>query len=72
MQPFLDLKRLSAGIFHREPALFVSCLAFSTLAHTSRLMLDGAIPDKYNSSTFVGLRHAVIARYALLSPESSL
>ena len=51
----------------------VSCLTFSTLAHTSRLMLDGAIPDnKYNSSTLVGLGYPVIARHALLSSESSL
>ena len=47
------------GIFpYMEWASFVSCLTFSTLAYTSRLMLGGAIPDsKYNSSTFVGLRH---------------
>ena len=44
----------------KEWASFVSCLAFSTLAHTSRLMLGGAIPDKYNSSTLVGLRHGVV------------
>ena len=71
---FLDFKRLSAGIFPCEEWVwFVSCLAFSTLAHTSRLMLGGAIPDnKYNSSTLVGLRHPVIARRALLSSESSL
>ena len=57
----------------QEWASFVSCLAFSTLAHTSRLMLGGAIPDnKYNSSTLVGMRHPVNARHALLSSESSL
>ena len=57
----------------KEWASFVSCLAFSTLAHTSRLLLGGAIPDnKYNSSTLVGLRHPVIARHALSSSESSL
>ena len=51
----------------------VSCLAFSTLSHTSRLMPGGTISDnKYNSSTLVGLRHPVIARHALLSSESSL
>ena len=63
---FLDFKRLSAGIFpYKELTSFVSCLAFSTLAHTSRLMLGGAIPDnKYNSSTLVGSRHLVIARHA--------
>ena len=45
MKLFLDFKRLSAGIFpYREWASFVSCLAFSTLAHTSRLILCGAIP----------------------------
>ena len=72
MKQFLDFKCLSAGIFpYKELASFVSCLAFSTLAHTSRLMiLGGAIPDnKYNSSTFVGLRHPVIARHVLLSSE---
>ena len=71
---FLDFKGLSAGIFQcKEWAWFVYCLAFSTLAHTSRLMLGGAIPDnKYNSSTLVGLKHPVIARHALLSSESSL
>ena len=45
-QQFLDCKRISAGICPcQELASFVSCLAFSTLAHTSRLMLGGAIPD---------------------------
>ena len=74
MKQFLDFKRLSAGIFpFKEWASFVSWLAFSTLAHTSRLMRGGAIPDnKYNSSTLVGLRHPVIAQHALLSSESSL
>ena len=69
---FPDFKRLSAGIFPcKEWASFVSCLTFSTLAHTSHLMLGGAIPyNKYNSSH--GLRHPVIARHALLSSESSL
>ena len=73
-KPFLDFKRLSSGIFPcKEWASFVSCLAFSTLAHTSRLMTGGATPDnKCNSSTLVGLRHPVIARHALLSSESSL
>ena len=43
---FLDFKRISAGIFPcKEWASFVSCLVFSTLAHTSRVMLAGAIPD---------------------------
>ena len=53
---FLDFKRLSAGIFPcKEWASFVSWFAFSTLAHTSRLILGDAIPDnKYNSSTLVG------------------
>ena len=71
---FLDFKRLSAGIYPCKVwASFVSCLAFFTLALTSRLMLGGAIPDnKYKSSTLVGLRHPVIARHALLSSESSL
>ena len=61
-KPFLYFKRLSAGIFPcKEWASFVSCLAFSNLAHTSCLILGGAIPDnKYNSSTLVGLRHPVI------------
>ena len=61
---FLDFKRLSSWIFPcKEWASFVSCLAFSTLAHISCLMLGGAIPDnKYNFSTLVGLRHPVIAR----------
>ena len=50
-----------------------SYLSFSTLAHKSRLMLGGAIPDnKYNSTTLAGLRHPVIAWHALLSSESSL
>ena len=68
---FLDFK---AGMCPcKEWASFVSCLTFSTLAHTSRLMLGGAIPDNtYNSSTLVGLRDPVIARHALLSSESSL
>ena len=73
-KPFLDFKHRSAGICPcKERASFVSCLAFSNLAHTSRLVLGGAIPDNtYNSSTLVGLRHPVIARHALLSSESSL
>ena len=73
MKQFLDFKRLCAGIFPcKEWASIVSCLSFSTLAHTSRLMLGGAIQDnKYNSSTLVGLRHSVIARHALFSSESS-
>ena len=67
---FIDFQRLSAEICpYKEWTSFVSCWAFSTLAHTSRLMLGGAIPDKYNSSTLVGLRHPVIA---LLSSKSSL
>ena len=54
--------------------MFVFCLSFSILAHTSHLMLGGAaIPDsKYNSSILVGVRDPVIARDALLSSESSL
>ena len=52
---------------------FVSYLAFSTLAHTSHLILGAAIPDnKYNASTLVGLRRTVIAQHALLSSGSSL
>ena len=64
---FLDFKRLSAGIFpYIEWASFVSCLAFSTLAHTYCLMLGGIIPDsKCNSFTFLCLRHPVIVRHAL-------
>ena len=71
---FLDFKRLSAVDFpYKEWPSFVFCLTFSTLSHTSRLMLAAAIPDnKYNSSTLVGLRHSVIARHALLSSESSV
>ena len=71
---FLDFKRSLLGFFQcKEWASFVSCLTFSFLAHTSRLMLGGAIPDnKYNSSTLVGVRHPIIARHALLSSESSL
>ena len=50
---FLYFKRISADIFpYKEWASFVSCFAFSTLTHTSRLMLGGAIPDnKYNIIT---------------------
>ena len=71
---FLDFMRLSAGIWPcKEWASFVSCLDFSTLALTTHLMLGDAIPDnKFNSSTFVCLRHPVIARHALLNSESSL
>ena len=49
---FIDFKRLSAEIFPcKEWTSFVSCLPFSTLEHTSRLMLGGVLPDnKYNSS----------------------
>ena len=66
---FLNFKCHSAGICPcKELASFVSCLSFSTLSHTSGLMLGGAIPDnKYSSSTPVGLRHPVIARHALLN-----
>ena len=71
---FLDLKCLSAGICPcKQWASFVCCLLFSTLAHTSRLMLGGEIrANKYNLSTLVGLRHPVIAWHALLRSESSL
>ena len=71
---FLYFKCLSAGIFPcKEWASFVACLAFFTLAHTSRLMLGGVIPDnKCNSSTLLGLRHPEIARHVLLSSEFSL
>ena len=66
-------KRLSAMICpNKEWVSFVYCLVFSTLANASHLMLGGAFLDKYTSSTLVGLRHPVIARYALLSSESSL
>ena len=42
----VDFKRISAGIFpYKEWVSFVSCLAFCTRAHTSRLMLGVAIPD---------------------------
>ena len=58
---FLDFKRLFAGIYlYKEWDSFISCLAFASLAHTSCLMLGGAIPvNKYNSSTLDGLRHPV-------------
>ena len=71
-QQFLDFKRLSAGIFPcKECASFVSCLSFSTLAHTSRLMLGGAIPDnKYNSSTLVA--NAVVLIVHALVPHLEL
>ena len=43
-KPFLDFKRFSAGICqYKEWASFISCLAFSTLVHTSRLMLGTII-----------------------------
>ena len=48
---FLDFKRLSEGICtYKEWASFVSCLAFSTLAHASHLMLGGVIPDNKRNS----------------------
>ena len=72
MMQFLDFKRLFAGSYpYSGWASFVSCLAFSTLAHTSCLILGGVIPDsKYNSSILFDLRHSVIARHVILSPES--
>ena len=73
MCAFFFLSRDRINMLRLELASFVSCLAFSTLAHTSRLMLGGAIPDnRYNFSTLVGLRHPVLARHALLSYASSL
>ena len=48
-------------------------LVRSILAHTSLLMSGGAIPaKKYKSSTYVGLRHPVIARHALFSSGSNM
>ena len=42
------------------------------LAHTYLLMPGGAIPtNKHKSSTYVGLRHPVIARQALFSSGSN-
>ena len=69
------VSRFQASLCWDLPVQIVGfvCLTFSTLAHTSRLMLGGAILDnKYNSSTLVGLRYPVIARHALLSSESRL
>ena len=49
------------------------CLVRSILAHISLLMSGGAIPaNKYNSSTYVGLMHPVIARHALFSSGSKM
>ena len=69
---FLSVSLL--GFARAKNALcFFFLFGLSTLAHTSRLMFGGAIPDnKYNSSTLVGLRHPVIARHSLLSSASSL
>ena len=40
---------------------------------SSLLMSGSAIPaNKYKSSTYVGLRHPVIARYALFSSGSNM
>ena len=65
---FVEFPAINSSFIIKEWASFVSYLSFSTLAHTSRLMLGGAIPDnKYNFSTLVGLRHPVIARHALLN-----
>ena len=53
--------------------LVPSCLVRSILAHTSLLMAGGTIPaNKYKSSTYVGLRHHVIARHALFSSGSNM
>ena len=64
---FLDFSLLSAGFWpYREWASLVSCLVFSTRAHTSLRTLGGAIPaSKYRSSTMVGFRHLVTALHAL-------
>ena len=66
---FLDSSLLSAGFWpYREWASLVSCLVFSTRAHTSLRMSGGAIPaSKYRSSTLVGFRHLVTALHALFS-----
>ena len=67
-------KRLSAGTRPcKEWAAFVSSFFFSTLAHTSLLMSDCAIPaSRYSSLTFVGLRHPVIDLHASVSSGFSL
>ena len=45
----------------------------SILAHTSLLMSGGAIPaNKYKSSTYVGLRHPVIAQHDLFISGSNM
>ena len=66
---FFDSSLLSDGFLpYREWASLVSCLVFSTRAHTSLRMLGGAIPaSKYRSSTLVGFRHFVTALHALFS-----
>ena len=67
-------KRLSAGTWPcREWTAFVSCLVFSTLAHTSLLMSGDAISaTRYSSSTLVDLKHPVIDLHASFSSGSSL
>ena len=66
---FLDFSLLSAGFWpYKEWGSLVSCLVFSTWAHTSLRVLGGAIPgSKYRSSTLVGFRHPVTALHALFS-----
>ena len=62
----LDFRRLLAGVCpNREWVSLSTCLVLSTLAHTLLLISGGAIPaSKYKFSTFVGLRHPVMARHA--------
>ena len=67
-------KRFSAGTWPcREWAAFVSCFFFSILAHASLLISGGAFPpNRYSSSSLVGLKHLVIDLHASFSSGSSL
>ena len=66
----LDCRHLVAGIktIQRVVSL-VDCFFLFILAHTSLLIVGGAIPDsKYKSSTLVGFGHPVTDRHAWFSP----
>ena len=71
---FFYFKRLLAGMWpSRKGASCYIYLVLSILAYTSLLMVGGTIPDiKYQSSTYIDLRHHVIACHALFSFGSSM
>ena len=73
MKSFLDLRRLLPGMWpNREYISCSICFVLSILAHTFLLMPVGtSLAIKYKLSTYVGLRHPIIAWHAWFSMKIS-